>query len=377
MGQTTTKQSLDIIKMHIDSKYGSISHNQQFSSSSTDTHVKCNKKQPVDDIKQSECMACIVVEWFIENDIWVHKGNGNYSNEQIEKVRQDFVIDKTTLKQTSKEVVLLDTKLSNKKLDNFLLNRYDWIKKILPASIVLEYEPDLYLSTDPDKPYASFSFSRGDWVYNSDCTTLHKEHTKVLNNTNVVLIQNPKNILRIQTLEELCKFNVKYAQYSDPFLTSLLLKMHALEDKPEIEYFTEKHLPIINQVMDKIQWYNTTTIESIESAHPGWIECLKKNQEYDANLIVDSIKLIRLKKAVSVLQSNKAGSELSINWDRIKKDNYYGIAFDFSNVLDLGATEDEQCGKYIWYDCYNSTNLIVWDHRAFSNSVYPVCLKIG
>ena len=58
-----------------------------------------------------------------------------------------------------------------------------------------------------------------------------------------------------------------------------------------------------------------------------------------------------------------------INWDKIKKQGYYGASFDFCKVKDIGI--DNQCDeKYTWFLSFDVESLCVWDFRAF-DKLYP------
>jgi len=62
-----------------------------------------------------------------------------------------------------------------------------------------------------------------------------------------------------------------------------------------------------------------------------------------------------------------------IKWDDVRKDGYYGCAFEFCKVNDIGI-ENEFDYKYTWYSMYDVESLCVWDSRAF-DTMYPVSIS--
>lgn len=62
-----------------------------------------------------------------------------------------------------------------------------------------------------------------------------------------------------------------------------------------------------------------------------------------------------------------------IKWNEIKKDGYYGCAFEFCKVSDIGI-DDIFNDKYLWHLSFDVESLCIWDNRAF-DIMYPVLIS--
>jgi hypothetical protein len=250
------------------------------------------------------CDSCLLVNSFHKHDYWLHKGNGNKIpseiNYSILNINHNTIHD-----DILKDLPILTNVFYDRKQDFFHLNK--------PNNVVW--------------------FSPGDWIinpyyYSHTCTGIiddDQENEDSANdlynnkfiNTKIFMIKNPKNIMRIKTLEDL-------------------------------ENFTEKYVPKPQYVTDQ------TFIEYLLSYVP----------------FADKLGLIREYKTYIKYSSP--------DWDLIKKSGYSGIEFGFGKTLDIGASWHDHCNKYSWHWSYDVISLCIWDFEtAFDNTIVPCIINVA
>lgn len=140
-------------------------------------------------VTRNTCEACRAMECLKAHNIWVHDGTGNYTKETVQMMMSELTIDHKS--GTVQKPVLFSA-----------------------SNYFTERELDLPLFKDGytgHKPSRVLWFSRGDWMFDSFCDSTHDEHHHNLQDHEVVMIQNPVNILEIKTFRELVEFNEKYS----------------------------------------------------------------------------------------------------------------------------------------------------------------------
>lgn len=319
------------------------------------------------------CASCIIVQKLTANNIWLHLGQGRQGKS---KIRDQIKYE--PLKITNEMVITQpQTSISNFFSQKILDNKY-------------EIEP---------KPDPALWFSRGRWLFDSFHDNCDKTGKCLgdLYNIDCVMIQNPINILTIANISQLNEFAEKYCP-SRKTVTCLhiessikifessvmgILRKHTLDEA--IDLCFQRH-----QLIDKIQFMNKLNeiiidackkqklfIESIFSRlYEEYINSDKIKDDESDSLYFKSLSKYELLTnccIIKILQNIPTEIEKDyskVDWDAVRNDNYYGVAFEFSKVREI--TDDETLfRKYAFYNGFDVESLCCWDVRAFGNTVFP------
>lgn len=142
--------------------------------------------------------------------------------------------------------------------------------------------PDTSHGSDT-KPLYALWFSHGSWLFDPYCDL---DHDKKIYSVRIIKIENPKNILNINSPEELENFIDTYGLFSK---------------------------------------YNTRYV-------------------------------------------------YGITWDKIKEDGFFGVAFNFRKVDELGFDRFDH--RYRWHMGYDVESLMIFDVKAFDDEVMFTEIKI-
>lgn len=232
------------------------------------------------------------------------------------------------------------------------------------------------------KPNNTIWFSRGTWLFDPyHDNPLHENHT--VNNSPVLLISNPQNILLIQTADEMMNFVEKYhinkpSELSTKRQSSIasmktnvakrppneMIKAisERIKDDTIISFFDDLMMTARKQLMSTGDVDNSWIVrlkESFPQLAPIWVEP-----------IINSLVLESLCEKEKELEWIPDYS--GMNWNKVRDDGYYGVAFDFRRVSEIGLNDFDT--KYKWYLAYDVESLAVWDLRAFNNSGIPLMI---
>jgi hypothetical protein len=120
------------------------------------------------------------------------------------------------------------------------------------------------------------------------------------------------------------------------------------------------------------KYYSIASMElSLESLRKNtWLRCIPKISMDEKNLVDTTAEELNVRNDVLEKIPDKFIPIFPIEWDNVRKSNYYGVAFYFSSVSELGL--DPFAKEYYWYTGFDVPSLCIWDLRALSNltSVY-------
>jgi hypothetical protein len=267
---------------------------------------------------------------------------------------------------------------------------------------------------ESSKPYDVVWFSQGSWIYNSyHDNSCHTDHDTI-DESSVLLIQNPKNILEIRTIEDLQKFRDTYHQtkttaatiHKNEFIrnNSNFVKniIDDYKDCPkkleEVVYFgsisqfsiqfelnSEKIIEMLRTFAEKqvseILSDGSLRHETIEDAmREKFPHCEGLSKSIFDKKFANINYLISLRNVVNMMCTelivqipDKLEPDFGkIDWDKIRDAGYWGISFHFCKVGYIGASWID----YWWHNGFDVESLCIWDLRAFDNIVYPLILKV-
>jgi hypothetical protein len=134
----------------------------------------------------NKCLFCDLIDKFRTYGYWIHCGFGNREYEKIEYSELYF----------NNEII---------KSDYF--DKCDILKDLPKLDIIFDLNHRNYSQVVTRKPKNVVWFSPGDWIR---IKNQHICKNNEFNNMKIFMIKNPKNILKISTLEELDVFCKKY-----------------------------------------------------------------------------------------------------------------------------------------------------------------------
>lgn len=244
--------------------------------------------QQIDNFSYCKCKKCKIVSYNSKNNIWIHQGYGILNHDDFYNIPNGTIHD---------DIFIQPTK------------RTDY------TSFYEHYR---------NKPQGVIWFSNGSWLFDPCCggsnghyenETEEIDSDKTTAETKVIIIKNPKNILSINTIEELDNFINKYNVQMQTCKKSIY----------------EKCMDYIWNILDYA------------------------NHKYD-NAFLHHIR-----------------------WDKIYQNGYYGVSFNFRKVEHLYQDIDKYDvfdNKYVWHYGFDVESLCIFDTRAFDNKVLIDVVKI-
>jgi hypothetical protein len=313
------------------------------------------------------CSICSMHKKFVDENIWVHQGNGSLNKAKLDPMRTHFVPE------------LSDLLPSTTFVDSFFTERKD--------------EQQIC-----HKPQNVVWFSHGRWLFDpyydkrdglKPCTNV--DHHEGLNGVACVLIQNPENILTIRSLKELNHFTETYASIVKSN-ESLILEQKNMSAKDDFFCQAMRESPKClktiqdgklgrvfadtRKLFDDTAWLTHgayDVIKQLSLLYPDVLfysemndfSCLRGIVEYVRSIVIDDCPTIWTK------------DYSKINWTAVQASGVYGVAFEFRKAYELPEYDKStrfDC-KYRWHDGFDVESLCVWDFRAFDNTVHPILLS--
>lgn len=114
----------------------------------------------------------------------------------------------------------------------------------------------------------------------------------------------------------------------------------------------------------------------------SWLTDPCNDLSHEYHKIYGNNKVIAVKEVVNVLHvktlqdfenfvKSYPRGKYHIDWDKIREDGYYGVAFHFKRVHELGIPHEEALVKYTWHYSFDVESMCIWDRRAFAGKLYP------
>lgn len=276
----------------------------------------------------------------------------------------------------------------------------------LPSSTITSFFRDMSDETSSDlgsfmKPNNSIWFSHGSWITNNpfgNGWAIHdNDEEELMNGQQVIAIQeqNLKNILYIKTLEDLERFVSKYPHTElDPRIIQLEhnLFKHTKHtdvslpiDDPLFKHFekiykcsiTDLHDAFYNAVFDK----ETNTVFSLDESFDRLKEQFAriipkfKFNKFDTTYVIFE-KFLQYAQLKALYTLPPVIINYGINWNKVRDDGYYGVAFEFTKVSELGVSFEKCFEKYMWHCGFDVESLAIWNINAFDNTVVPIEIQL-
>jgi hypothetical protein len=336
-------------------------------------------------MSSKNCSAHTVCQYLSEKNIWVHQGVGLLEDIKYTVLKADTKVSFTGT--TSVDDAFTEPQLSN-------------CYKTKPRGVIW--------------------FSKGSWLFDryhdsrcdctckkddhftwcsSDCASKCSTHIDYLNGSNVLAIKKPTNILHIKTLVELKEFVANFApQKVTPLTFRKKEYMKRIKDDRsrdqnlEFNHFIRtfeinesKAKKVLCVLVDEyitchvISEVSLSLMKPLERMKKSFPECKKLDfgrYDFTNPLATFSVCLERVlySRIYDILEKMPDEFEIDpwcIDWVKIKKAGWYGIAFHFCKVTEIGATLFD----FPWHSGFDVESLCIWDLRAFENTVHPVTIK--
>ena len=281
-----------------------------------------------------------MLSYFINNNIWVHCGTGNLKMIEYEPFN--------------------------------LKEKPEKVKGVKLSNVFNQFDTSLNHSEYPNKPINVIWFSRSDWITNTyyDNTTVdEKAEMESLNESEVFMIQNPKNILEIKTDMDMigfCKiFNGKKLDKHSQKCFNIYdsMKNNKTTQTP-LEKWCDKSKINFQDILTKInESINENIISDLDNVV---INTLNKFSHFtSSDYIISYIFRLCIEFCFVEILSKYPYKYIRdtqfIDWNAVREEGYYGVSFDFPKVHTIGLKSSD----YPWYSGFDVHSLCIWDIRAF------------
>lgn len=325
------------------------------------------------------CDGCQKVNKNMIHDHWIHKGFGNYTEEQFAQLK---------------------------------LGIYE--------KAFMQPEGTKFSKYKPNKPSKAIWFSCGSWLFDPFCEAhynvipeknfLRKPHEHVPKIQRVITIDCPKNVLSIDSYEAFLQFVKKYSKTRLSKQSQIIKKEIAnlVEDDNYFGYLrTEKDVLVANcekicldrgisynKLIEISQYVLGSKIPDYEDKTKQVARYLRENKPTisDSFSIIRNIGFIFKRESYEKLMTFKEKTikdptKCGIDWDSVARD-HWGVAFKFRKLHHLNDYPESsdvrsQMAKKIratniedWFSGFDVESLCIFDIRAFDNKVVieEVCL---
>jgi hypothetical protein len=294
-----------------------------------------------------DCSHCKFVEVNTTENIWIHEGIGSITYPESHYLKQDM---KDPFVEGEKKTLFFDD-----------------------ARLIV---PNPFLSI---KPSNVVWFSHGSWLFDKYCEHQGKEYEEPYSEDRickVAIIKNPKNIRQINTIEELSAFIEEFVTYVIDAKTHERKHKIALLERfiknGDYESFIKK-FAVNNEIDSAILlgiFENNCKNEKvlIEKIIEQFPKFLNKN-DFLNNLFCSRNfhTYFVVKKLRAKADTYKKNYDI-MDWMKVRKTGIYGLAFNFCKVSEFDSSY-ATLKKYYWHGGFDVESLMIFDTRAFDNSV--------
>lgn len=252
------------------------------------------------------------------------------------------------------------------------------------------------------KPKNVWWFSCGSWLFDRHGNSDHKDNEYEMTSIKVFAVRNPKNTLYIKTYEDMENFTKKYGEMikddetlnrerqiknlRDHIIVEKILNNHEMETKMinNIKQCLSKHDVLFENFMQHLRDIAKIMTVTESSAPKELINrmpelanikiindednySIRTPQEDFIHRISNTYFVVLRIRYLLTIQDTHCFSG-KIDWDKIKNDGWWAIAFTFRKVKHLVKNlSDDQFYRFLWHSGYDVETLCVFDPRAVEN----------